>query len=117
MSWSLAPFKFKFQQFRLHYNVVADALLELFGDVSENNTQVSCGVSVHLLPLLYSCLAEHQAKDDYGADIQRVFQACVYKFSVMIVIANCASELTLKLLKNCVPFPKPCYRQYGEVIN
>jgi len=73
-TWSLAQFKFMFQQFRRHYNVVVNALLELFDYV--NNTQVSCGVLVHPLPVAYSSLAEHQTKDDFCADIQRVFQAC-----------------------------------------
>ena len=76
LTWSLAQFKFKFQHCRRHYNVVADALIELFCDVSENITQVAFGVLVHSLPFVYSSLAEYQSKDDYGADIQGVFQSC-----------------------------------------
>ena len=66
----LAPFKFKVQHTCGHDNVVADALSQMFGDVSENNTEVSCAVLLDLLPLVYSSLAEHQAKDDFCAHIQ-----------------------------------------------
>jgi hypothetical protein len=39
----------------------------MFGDVSENNTEVSCAVLLDSLPLVYSSLAEHQTKDDFCA--------------------------------------------------
>ena len=71
----LASFKFKVQHTRGHDNVVADSLSRMFGDVSENNTQVSCAVLLDSLPLVYSSLVEHQAKDDFCADIQGKVQA------------------------------------------
>ena len=39
-------------------NVVDHALSRMFGDVTENNTQVSCAVLLDSLPLEYSSLAE-----------------------------------------------------------
>jgi len=47
----------------------------MFGDGSENNTEVSCAVLLDSLLLVYSSLAEHQAKDDFCADIQGNVQA------------------------------------------
>ena len=66
----LAPFKLKVQHTHGRDKVVADALSRMFGNVSENNTQVSCAVLLDSLPVVYSSLAEHQAKDNFCADIQ-----------------------------------------------
>jgi len=71
----LAPFKFKVQHTHGRDNVVAEALSRMFGDVSENNTQLSCVVLLDSLPLVYSSLAEHQAKDDFCEHIQGKVQA------------------------------------------
>jgi len=75
MVFTSRPFKFKLQHTRGYYNVVADALSRTFGDVSENNTQVSYAVLEHSLTQVYSSLAEHQAKDDFCADIHGTFEA------------------------------------------
>jgi len=61
----LVQFQFKVQHTRGRDNVVADALSRMFIDVSEKNTQVSCDVLLDSLRLVYSSLAEHQAKDDF----------------------------------------------------
>jgi len=58
------------QNTRCSDNVVDHALSRMFGDVTENNTQVSCAVLLDSLPLVYSSLAEHQTKADFCADIQ-----------------------------------------------
>ena len=41
----------------------------------EENAQVSCAMLLQSLPLVYSSLAEHQAKDDYCASINDKLQA------------------------------------------
>jgi len=71
----LAPFKFKVQHTRDRDNMVADTLSQMFGDVSENNTEVSCALLLDSFPLVYSSLAEHQAKDDFCADREGNVQA------------------------------------------
>jgi hypothetical protein len=60
----LAPFKFKVQHSHGRNNVVADALSRMFGESLEENAQVSCAMLLQSLPLVYSSLLEHQAKDE-----------------------------------------------------
>ena len=56
-------------------DVVTDALSLKFGDVSEDNAQVSCAVLLQSLPLVFSSLEEHQTKDDFCEEIHKKLQA------------------------------------------
>jgi len=75
MDYTSRPYQFKDQHTRGRNNVVADTLSRMFGHVSENNTEVLCAVLLDSLPLVYSSLAEHQAEDDFFADIHGRVQA------------------------------------------
>ena len=66
----LSAFKFKVTHTRGSENVVADALLHMFGGPPPQNPESICATMLNSLPLVYSSLQDHQRDDPFCKDLR-----------------------------------------------
>ena len=92
----LAPFKFRVIHTKGSDNVVADALSRVFDGTVQKSPEMVCAAILESLPLVYSCLKEHQSNDQFCGDIKQK------------IASNSVGIENFQVRKNLVFYPQRC---------